>query len=393
MRLLIVAGGGGHFAAALAVIQKLPKDWEYLVIGRKYTFENDSTLSFEYQTARRLGIPFQSITTGRLQRKLTGRSFVSLLKIPVGLLQALRIMKSFRPEVILSFGGYVALPICYAAWFCHIPIVIHEQILGAGLTNKLVAKCAKKICVSWEQSAKFFPKEKVVLTGNPTRTGVIASETKQSFAAFQNRQGIVSSSSIPHNEGRKILYVTGGSGGAHAINILVEESLDKLLEEFVIIHQTGDAQEFHDYDRLATYREQFPDEKKKRYLIKKFFDPEEVSVLLREADLVVSRSGINTVTELLYFRKPCLLIPLPYGQRNEQLTNANFLKELGLAHVADQKTLTSDVFLHIIKNMMHHRDRYTISREVVQKYIKPNAAEAIVEVVADVYQKEKTAKA
>src|SRR5690348_2431659 len=108
MKLLIVAGGGGHFAPALAVIEQLPKDVEVLVVGRKHAFEGDEALSFEYQTAKQLQIPFVPLTTGRLQRKLTRHTLASLAKIPAGYFQAVAIVKKFKPDVVLSFGGYVS---------------------------------------------------------------------------------------------------------------------------------------------------------------------------------------------------------------------------------------------------------------------------------------------
>ncbi len=158
MKLLIVAGGGGHFAPALAVIEKLPKDWELLVVGRKYVFEGDQSFSLEYQTAKKLNIPFKPLTTGRLQRKFTKYTINSLLKIPVGLAQATAILNGFKPDVVLSFGGYVSVPITLSASILRIPIVIHEQTLEAGVANKLVARFARKICISWEQFGEVFSK-------------------------------------------------------------------------------------------------------------------------------------------------------------------------------------------------------------------------------------------
>ncbi len=209
MKLLIVAGGGGHFAPALAVIEAMPQDWEVMVVGRKYAFEADKTLSFEYQTSQKLGIPFTPITTGRLQRKLSPQSLVSLLKVPTGVVQSIKILQAYKPDVVLSFGGYVSVPVGLAARSLHIPIIVHEQILGAGLANKIVAKFADKVCVSWSQSKRFFPEKKVFLTGNPIRK--------------------VQTSEFPFTIAEKlpVLYITGGSGGAHGINLLIEQCLVK----------------------------------------------------------------------------------------------------------------------------------------------------------------------
>src|SRR3989344_445253 len=328
MKLLIVAGGGGHFAPALAVIEKLPKDWELLVVGRKYVFEGDQSLSLEYQTATKLNIPFHALTTGRLQRKFTRYTINSLLKIPIGLSQATSILAKFKPDVVLSFGGYVSVPITLAASILRIPLVIHEQTLEAGISNKLIAKFAKKICISWEESRKFFPENKTILTGNPLRKEFEMGDLRTD--EFKK--------SIPHIKvNEPTIYITGGSSGSHAINVLIEGCIVKLLQKYNIIHQVGEATQFKDFERLSKLRESLSDELKVGYTLVKFIEPSKVADYLTASDLVISRSGMNTVTELMYFGKPSILIPLPYGQHHEQLKNAIFMKKLGLAEIAQQK--------------------------------------------------------
>lgn len=372
MKLLIVAGGGGHFAPALAVIEALPTDVDVLVVGRKYAFEADKAESLEYQTAKKLGIAFIPLTTGRLQRKLTKHSVVSLLKVPVGYFQSLKILKDFQPDIVLSFGGYVSLPVAFAAKTRGIPVVIHEQILGAGLANKIVAKFAEKVCVSWRESAKLFPREKVVVTGNPVRKFQISN------SKFQ----------IP-NDNRPVIYITGGSGGSHGINVLIESCLEKLLEKYIVVHQTGDAQQFGDFDRLNAKRETLEPQVKKRYIVTKFVEPGEVRSIMERADLVIARSGMNTVIELLTLGKPCLLIPLPYGQHNEQLTNAQFVKQAGIAEVANQRELTGDALYNRIHHMMMSLETYQEHGKSAKHLVIPNATEAVIKVVAHVNTKKK----
>lgn len=372
MKLLIVAGGGGHFAPALAVLEKLPKEVEVLVVGRKYAFEADKTISFEYKTSQDLGINFKAITTGRLQRKFTGQSLTSFIKIPVGYFQALKILREYRPDVVLSFGGYVSLPVALAAKTLKIPVVVHEQILSAGLANKIVAQFAQKVCISWAQSAKFFPAAKVVLTGNPIR----------------KLQNVKFKLTIPE-EKLPIIYITGGSGGAHAINVLIENCLEQLLAKFILIHQTGDAREFADFDRLEKKKKNLPEKLQKRYLLTKFVDAASVFTVLEKADLVVARSGINTVTELLYSGKPCILIPLPYGQHNEQLANAVFVEQLGLGQVARQKDLTAVQLYDLINHTVQNLAEYKKHSQAAQQLVSSDAAEKIIAIVKDVYHQKK----
>ncbi|MBI2430694.1 MAG: UDP-N-acetylglucosamine--N-acetylmuramyl-(pentapeptide) pyrophosphoryl-undecaprenol N-acetylglucosamine transferase [Candidatus Levybacteria bacterium] len=370
MRLIIAVGGGGHFAPALAILPFLPKGAEVLIIGRKYSFEGDKALSLEYQTAKRLGILFAPLTTGRLQRVFTRHTIPSLLRFPHGVLQAYKILRVFKPKVVLSFGGYISLPVVLAAYFLRIPVVLHEQTLEAGMANRIGSFFAKKVCVSWETSIRFFPHSKTVLTGNPVR--------KFSPAQPDNSQFPISNEKLP------LVYITGGSAGSHAINVLVEGCINKLLEKFIVLHQTGDFRQYEDYERLWRIRNNLPKPIKDRYLPVKFVEPLQVGAVLGKADLVVARSGINTVTELIFFGKPTIFIPLPFSQNDEQKKNANFMRDLGLAEVLPQHTLTPDKLRALIFSLYANLDEYVKHAKKARSMVKENAPEKIVEVLISV---------
>jgi UDP-N-acetylglucosamine--N-acetylmuramyl-(pentapeptide) pyrophosphoryl-undecaprenol N-acetylglucosamine transferase len=376
MKVLIAVGGGGHFSPALAVINEMPKDWDVLLVGRKHAFEGDPALSLEYQTAQRLHLAFEPLTTGRLQRKFNGRSLLSLLKIPVGLAQATKILHRYKPDVVLSFGGYVAVPVVFAAAAQRIPIIIHEQTLHAGLANKVSSRFAEKICLSWPESAQYFPKEKIVFTGNPLR-----------------KEFLTHAKTVGQKQGNsdKLLYVTGGSGGAHGINVLIAGCLEELAEKYTIIHQTGDSKKYSDFDHLEEKRLQLPEKLQKNYLPKKFIEPEDVVQILSEADLVIARSGINTVTELLYLGKPSLFIPLPYGQHNEQAANAAFVKKNGLAEILNQLIATPNSLVATIDSMVENLSDYTQHAVEARQLIHTDAAQNILKEVE--YAKEKKSAA
>ncbi len=380
MKILIVAGGGGHFAPALAVIEKLPKECEILVVGRKYVFEGDQSLSLEYQTATKLNLPFRPLTTGRLQRKFTRYTINSLLKIPIGLSQATSILTQFKPDVVLSFGGYVSVPITLAASILRIPLVIHEQTLEAGISNKLVSKFARKVCISWEQSAKYFPAGKTILTGNPLRKEFEMGDLRTD--KFKKTL----SHARPHEP---TIYVTGGSSGSHAINILIEGVVEKLLQKYNIVHQVGEAKQYNDFERLSKLRDSLDMELKSGYTLVKYIEPSKVADYLNTANLVIARSGMNTVTELMYFGKPSILIPLPYGQHQEQLKNAQFMKSLGLAEIAEQSTLTSEKLSVLIDQIFANIDTYSNNADAGRKLIDKNAADKIIEVVYEAGEQKK----
>lgn len=361
---------GGHLTPALAVIDALPKDANVIFLGRKYALEGDTSVSLEYKTITERGIPFIPVTTGRMQRKITKHTFTSFFKIPYGLAQAVKILQKEKPAIVVGFGGYVSIPVALAAHLLRIPVVIHEQTLEAGLANKIIARFATKVCISWQHSAAFFPKSKTVLTGNPIRK-------------FQshNTEFVIEKHTHP------VLYITGGSAGSHAINSIVEGALGRLLQHYIIIHQTGDAKAFNDYERLINLKESLPPAMKKRYHVTKFVRPEEVGYFMQHADLVVSRSGMNTVTELLSFGKPCLLIPLPYGQRNEQLKNAQFVKKVGIGDYVLQQTLTPAMFLTKIEGMVAQKAKYLTHASHAKDLVQKDAVTHIIEVVYEVARK------
>lgn len=372
---------GGHLAPALSVLEALPKDTQVLFIGRKYALEGDNALSLEYKTISSLNIPFVGLNTGRLQRKLTKFTLFSLLKLPFGIIKSFLILIEFRPDVIVGFGGYVSIPVIFCAFILRIPVVIHEQTMEAGLANRLVSRFARKICISWQTSRKYFLKRKVILTGNPIRKFPIFN----SLASRRSGQVSIFSNKLP------TIYVTGGSSGSHFINLMMEEVTSELLRKYNMIHQVGDAQEYHDFDRLEQLRENLPEKLRNNYILEKFIDPSEVGELISSSSLIISRSGMNTVTELIYFEKPALLIPLPFSQNGEQLKNAKFLEKIGLGKVLQQSELNKKKLIQAIALMFHNIDNYKIDKEEFRSLPGKNAAQNIVSVINDVC-KSKTAK-
>lgn len=367
MKILIVAGGGGHFSAAYGVIKALPKNAEILVVGRKYALEGDSAVSLEYQIAQDEHIPFSVLTTGRIQRKFTKHTLTSLVKMPIGFLQSLHILHRFQPDVVVSFGGYIAVPVTLAASILRIPLVLHEQTLGAGIANLAVSRFAKKICVSWDVSLPRFPKDKTILTGNPVYWAKKHHGTEEIFKGKS-----------------PILLIVGGSSGSHAINDLIYGCLPSLLKDFYVIHQTGDAQKYKDFEKLEALRMSLPQQLQEKYHIQKFFSPASVQQLFAKASLVISRAGINTLTQLMQLQKPALLIPLPYGQHNEQPANAAYMANLGLAKVLEQGALSPELLHTEVRQLYAQRDTYKEAGKKAKERILSDAAQKVIQVIYDV---------
>ena len=241
--------------------------------------------------------------------------------------------------------------------------------MEAGFANKIIGVFAEKICISWDSSKAFFPKEKVVLTGNPIRK----------FSIFNFQFSI--DKKLP------IIYVTGGSSGSHFINVLIEGCIENLLKKFNVIHQTGDAKS-NDYDRLKNLRDNLPSDIRKRYILEKFIDPSHIGSVLKNCDLVICRSGMNTVSELIYFNKPGILIPLPFSQGGEQLKNAKFLENLGLSRVIVQKETDSKKLYENIVSMSGNIIKYKL-KKLELGIMQNEAAKNIVRIIEYVYREKK----
>ncbi len=359
MKILIV---GGHFTPALSVIEELPKDAEVVYVGRKHALEGDKAISLEYETINKMGIPFIELKTGRFQRSFTRHAVPSLGRVPLGLTRGFFILRKEKPDVVLAFGGYLSWPMIIGASLLKIPTVIHEQTLTAGAANRFLAKFADKICISFESSKKYFPKEKTVLTGNPIRHAIQHPSKKLEV-----------SKELP------LVYITGGSLGSHFINSLVGENLSNLLEKFIVVHQVGASEEFRDYEKLSILKEGVNNDKRQRYTLSKFFSPQETGAIMKAASVVVARSGINTVSELIVLQKPALLIPIPKTSANEQMENAIFFEKSGLGEVIEQKDLNPGVFLDKLNRMVKNIDKYKLNSS--KSHFPKNAAAKIVEII------------
>lgn len=349
---------GAHFTPAVAVIEELKKRpyIDIVYIGRNTTREGDSSPSVESQVLPNLKIKFIPIITGRLQKDFTLYTIPSLLKIPIGFFQAFYFILKEKPDVILSFGGYVAVPLVLIGWLFSIPIIVHEQTLVSGLANKISSFFATKIALSFKDQERI--SDKTIVTGNPLRTILTKPKSSTNFEIINYAK----------KERKPIILITGGNQGSHTINEVVENSIDKLTKISCVIHITGD-NKFKDFERLEKLQTD-------SYKVYKWIN-EEYGEVLSKSDLVVSRAGINTLTELALLGKPALVIPIPYLYKNEQTRNAKFFQDLGLVKTLPQSKLSKNSLLENIKQMLNNLDSLKIRAKEAKKVIIPDAAERL----------------
>lgn len=359
MKILIT---GAHLTPALAVINELKKylTTEIVYVGRNNTLEGDKAVSVESRLIPKTGARFIPIITGRLQRHLSIYTLLSLLKIPIGFLQAVYIIISQQPDVILSLGGYVSVPIVVFGWAWSVPVIIHEQTLVSGIANKINALFADKICISFPEHG-FYNKGNVIFTGNPIREDIlhpVANFTEEYKKFFKESK----------NDNLPVILITGGNQGSHTINIIVEKCLQDILKIAYVIHQTGDSKH-HDFDRLNGMRNS-------RYLVKKWIDSE-IGSVMSKCDLAVSRAGINTLIELAYLKKSTLVIPISYVSQNEQVKNARYFEKFGLVKVLLQGELNPENFLSTLKNLLKELPTWKLQREIPKDLVVVDAAKRI----------------
>lgn len=366
MKILIT---GAHFTPAQALIEKLNQnpDLEIIYVGRNTTIEGDKTQSIESKVLPALGVRFIPIIAGRLSRIPSIYSLFSIFKIPIGFIQAFWIVLKEQPDLSVSFGGYVSVPLVVSSFLQSVPILTHEQTLVMGLANKLNSIFADRVAVSFEKNLPQNEK-KYILTGNPLRKELLVED---------NESGEIKKF-IQKHPGLPTIYVTGGNQGSHEINKAVETILDQLTQIATVVHQTGDSK-FQDFERLVETRLTLKNSD--RYLVKKWFDVSEVVSILRNSKLAITRGGANTLYELSYFKLPAIVIPLPFLYKDEQSVNAKFFKHAGLCQIIRQNELTGEKLLKTVKEVFSSYKNVKKQAENATSIVIPDASQKLAQEV------------
>ena len=338
---------GGHAATtAVAIIEEIKSEglgWELYWIGVKNAIEGKKLTTLESEVLPGLGVKFLPLTTGRVQRRFTVWTIPSLLKIPVGIIQAFYYLIKIKPSVILSFGGFAAFPVAVGAKLLGIPLVIHEQTSAAGRANLLSAKFASVVAVSRKRSERYYHSHKCELTGNPVMSEITKVSPKL-------KPGL-----------SPVIFITGGSRGSQRINGAVEMILKKLLTKYKLIHQTGGL----DYLKFSDIKQKLPQALRDNYEVFVRVNPLAVYDIYQKCDIVVARAGANTVSEIMTVKRPAILIPLPISYMNEQMENAKIAKDWGIAKIIPQGILTPEILLKYIENSIN--DFQIIVEKVLKK--------------------------
>ncbi len=351
---IILSGGGtgGSVTPLLAIVNILRKDknfvFDFLWVGTKKGPEKKMVKEAE--------IPFRSICSGKLRRYFSWENFLDIFRIILGFLESLYLLLKYKPDLVLSAGSFVSVPLAYAAWLLRVPIIIHQQDVRPGLANKLMSPLAKVITVTFEKSLKDYGR-KAILIGNPVRQDL---KINISFEEARSQLGI--------KKDKDVCLVIGGGTGALALNKLVIESLDKLSNVCQIIHITG-RNKFRGQLSLS----QYPD-----YYSFDFLSEKELALAYKSANLVVSRCGMGVLTELSFLAKPSILIPMPDSHQED---NARIFKEKKAAIVLNQHKTNKQIFVKTIKNLLADYELQQKLSENIKEVIKQDAASKIAKII------------
>lgn len=362
-RLIISGGGtGGHIFPAIAIANEFRErhpDAQILFVGAKGKMEMTRVPEAGYKI---IGLWISGI-----QRKLTWKNFLFPLKLVTSYIRAIAIIQRFKPHVVVGTGGYASGPIMLAATRFGFNAVVQEQNSFAGLANKRVADKVKKVCVAYEGMDKYFPKDKIVLTGNPVRKDLLDIDSKRIKAL--NHFGFEAN--------KKTLLIVGGSLGARTINASVLANIDKLFETQVqIIWQTGKSY-------YASYKKSLEKYDLRRIRLYDFL--KEMDLAYAAADVVISRSGALAISELCIANKPCILVPSPNVAEDHQTKNAMALVLKEAAVLVKDVDAKNDLVNETLK-VLFDEQRCQKLQENIRKLARPNATKDIVNEIEKLIQ-------
>lgn len=349
MKKIILTGGGtaGHVTPNLALIPSLKeRNYEVHYIG--------SYQGIERKLIEGAGIPYNGISSGKLRRYFDLKNFSDPFRVIKGYGEALKLIKSYKPDVVFSKGGFVAVPVVLAAKHYKVPVIIHESDMTPGLANKICIPAAARVCCNFPETLAYLPKEKAVLTGSPIRKELLEGDrlTGLQYAGL--------------SANRPVILIIGGSLGSVTVNNAVRGILPKLLQNYQVIHICGKG----NLDESL--------KSSQGYVQYEYVDAP-LKHLFAAADLMVSRAGANSICEILALRKPNILIPLSAAaSRGDQILNARSFAKQGFSCLLEEEELSEESLLQAISQTYANRQNYISSMEQSDLH---NAVDTIVDMI------------
>ena len=366
MRVVVTGGGtGGHIYPALAVVEafhRIDAGIEAAYVG--------GALGMEALIVPATGIRFVGVTTKKLRRLASPATVGVLIALARGYGEASRFFRSFRPEVVISTGGYVAAATTIAAARLSIPTVILAPDAIPGRTNLLVSRWVKRVCIMFEESRSAFPVGKVALTGLPIRAGIVSSEPQ---AAARTTFGL--------DPALFTVLATGGSQGAQRLNEIVGAAVGYLPDRVQALHQVGMRNADMDQVTQAIVERR---DGTNRYVSVPYFDEKQIALAYRAADLTVCRCGVGSLAEAAANGLPMLMVPLPTAYADHQTHNARAMERGGAGIVLPQSDLTAETLAEIIGGLSSNAGRLAVMASASRALGRPDAADRVAGIALEI---------
>ena len=349
---IIFSGGGtlGPVMPLIAIYQELKNkhpEWEFLWVGTKKGPEKN--------IAAKYGLPFEFITAAKLRRYNSWQNLFMPFSFLAGFIQSWKLIKKFRPDLLISAGGFVSVPLHWAGWLLKKTTIIHQQDIEIGLANKLMARTADFITTSFEHQKKNFSIDKTIWIGNPVRAGLLRGDKQAALSHFDLDPNLLT------------VFVLGGGTGALSLNKLITNNLVEFIRHCQVIHMTGIGKELS----IPLFRGH-PDDKflRERYHPVQFLDEDLLKNVLAAADLVISRAGLSTLSELAVLGKPSMIVPIA---KTHQIANAEYFSKRSGAMIFYEDSMGAVDFVKIVKGLLEdNHERLMIGHEMLK--IMPRTA-------------------
>ncbi|AWU44897.1 undecaprenyldiphospho-muramoylpentapeptide beta-N-acetylglucosaminyltransferase [Blattabacterium punctulatus] len=356
-RIIIGSGGtGGHIYPGIAIADELKKqipEVNILFIGSKNNMEMQEIPKFGYKIE---GI---CISGGKDKFFSISGFFIQSIELVYSYFLAKKILKKFSPDIVIGTGGYVSFPTLYAAKKKKIPIIIQEQNSFPGFTNRIFSRYAQKVCIAFEESRKYFPKGKTIITGNPVRSEILKKFPSRNKACHY----------LGLKKNRSIILSMGGSQGSNSINNAWMNGLKKLIHfDIQLIWQVGKS-------NIHRIKKNNPLSNHKNFIVMEFI--ENIPIYYAAADIIVSRAGALTISEICLIGKPYILIPFPWSSDNHQNKNAKILEEKEAAIIIKNEEIDKKLVDSTIQ-ILNDSDRKKKMRKNILQLGKPQATNDIV---------------
>ena len=354
LKIMITGGGtGGHVFPAIAIadaIKKLRPETEFLFVG--------ANGKMEMERVPKAGYPIVGLNVAGFQRSMSVKNLSFPFKLLSSLWKARRIVRAFKPDVVIGTGGYASGPVMRSAQRANIPTLIQEQNSYAGVTNKLLGKRAEKVCVAYDHMEAFFPEDRIVFTGNPVRSDILNLEGKRA-------EGLQYYGLDPE---KRTIVVIGGSLGARTLNNAMRDNV-QFFEKYDGVQVLWQCGKFYEYEYSACETAKLPNVQ-----IRAFID--RMDLLYAAADVLISRAGALSISELCLVGKPAILVPSPNVAEDHQTKNALALVEKGAARLVRDAEAVEKMMQEALLILESEALAFSLG-ESIRQLGRPNAADAI----------------